>query len=56
MLVSAKVFGIHEAYVVIVSGEHTKCRLVKLYGISPNKVKVVYHGMNMEEDLSVIEI
>ncbi|MEL9909404.1 MAG: glycosyltransferase family 4 protein [Desulfurococcaceae archaeon] len=49
MLTLAEVFGAYEADIVIVPSEYTKQRLVKLYGVSPSKVKVIYHGVNIEE-------
>lgn len=40
---------------IITVSESTKSDLVKIYGIAPEKIKVIYSGVNFPEDIAEIE-
>lgn len=47
--------GFRQADVVVAVSERTKKKVVSKYGISPNKVKVVYNGIEFGNNSAVIE-
>ena len=48
-------YALKNAQKIIAVSENTKNDLVKLYGADPEKIKVVYHGVNLLESKSELE-